>query len=96
MMRALAKLKGIPRTSCSFLSYLRYFHQPRYARFVHYPQALHILELLQEESFREAVRSEQVVAELMRKQLVHWATWRGGKKAGGSQLQKGEDAHPNG
>jgi hypothetical protein len=80
---------------CSFLSYLQYFHKPRYARFVHYPQALHMLELLQEESFREAVRNEQVVAELLRKQLVHWATWRGGK--GATKSLKSEDGNdPNG
>lgn len=61
----------------NYLKYLSYFREAKYAKFIHYPQALHHLELVTEsESFREAVKTDEVVAELARTQVEHWKTWR--------------------
>lgn len=60
-----------------YLEYLQYFKQPRYARFIQYPQCLHHLELcVKSESFREAIRHDTTVGELAREQTEHWRTWR--------------------
>lgn len=60
----------------AYLKYLRYWREPSYARFVHYPHALHHLDLLQNAAFRDALRSEVFVQELAHEQMSHWATWR--------------------
>jgi len=64
----------------AFLSYLNYlkriWQQPRYARFLTYPQALAVLDLLESSRFREGLRHEDKVNELARLQIAHWATHR--------------------
>lgn len=61
----------------NYLKYLSYFREAKYAKFIHYPQALHHLELLIEsEAFREAVKTDGIVAELARTQVEYWKTWR--------------------
>ncbi|GAA6019608.1 hypothetical protein JCM10207_006942 [Rhodosporidiobolus poonsookiae] len=66
----------------NYLSYLLYFRQPRYARFLQYPQALHHLGLLTAPgesgaSFRRALKDQPLMAqELAGKQVAHWAGWR--------------------
>lgn len=42
-------------TFVRYLSYLRYFKQPEYAKTLKYPQALLFLDLLQKPEFREAI-----------------------------------------
>ncbi|TKY88155.1 hypothetical protein EX895_002865 [Sporisorium graminicola] len=60
-----------------YLKYLDYFRHPRYVKYLQYPQALHFLDLLQnEEEFRLACRDPAFVGEVMAKQVGHWATWR--------------------
>ncbi|SCV71805.1 BQ2448_4499 [Microbotryum intermedium] len=67
-------------TFLNYLTYLAYFHQPRYARFVHYPLCLQHLDLLKLESFRHALKDSAFVTErLAAQQLGQWATWRQGK-----------------
>ena len=71
----------------SYLTYLRYFKSPRYARFLQYPQALHHLDLLTSptsgKAFRTALKDQPLLAQdLAGKQLSHWAGWReGGEKS---------------
>lgn len=61
----------------NYLKYLSYFRDAKYSKFIHYPQAFHHLQLIIEsESFREAVKTDEVVAELARMQVEHWKTWR--------------------
>ncbi|UTT88664.1 hypothetical protein NDA17_004371 [Ustilago hordei] len=60
-----------------YLKYLDYFRNPKYVKYLQYPQALHFLDLLQnEEEFRMALRDPGFVGEVMAKQIGHWATWR--------------------
>merc|ERR1712093_636336 len=61
----------------AYLSYLEYFRQPSFSKFLHYPQCLHHLELLNKSSaFREAIKHDATVAELAKSQVEHWRTWR--------------------
>ncbi|EJU04398.1 SOH1-domain-containing protein [Dacryopinax primogenitus] len=59
-----------------YLKYLRYWRKRDYARFLAYPQALHHLELLQEDSFRKALSNHNVIVALDNQQYQHWRTWR--------------------
>nr|GAT57766.1 predicted protein [Mycena chlorophos] len=54
----------------NYLKYLLYFKEKDYARFIHYPHALHHLELLQHEQFRTQMRQDEFRDALHQKQLV--------------------------
>ncbi|RDB24815.1 Mediator of RNA polymerase II transcription subunit 31 [Hypsizygus marmoreus] len=61
----------------NFLAYLQYFKEKDYARFIHYPHALHHLELLQQPQFRSEMKKDEFLREyLHQKQFDHWRTWR--------------------
>ncbi|GAA5949182.1 hypothetical protein JCM10213_008235 [Rhodosporidiobolus nylandii] len=66
----------------NYLTYLLYFRQPRYSRFLQYPQCLHHLSLLTApgaagESFRKALKEDGLMPQtLAGKQVAHWAGWR--------------------
>ncbi|KAK4705035.1 mediator of RNA polymerase II transcription subunit 31, partial [Phenoliferia sp. Uapishka_3] len=74
----------------NYLNYLKYWHQPRFARFIQYPQSLHLLDLLTHPSgtLREQLLTNQNLGQdLAGKQLAHWAGWRenGIMKGGGAK-----------
>ncbi|KAJ7232768.1 mediator complex, subunit Med31, partial [Mycena haematopus] len=56
----------------NFLEYLLYFKEKDYARFIHYPHALHHLELLQRAQFRADIRQDEYRDMLNQKQFDHW------------------------
>jgi len=60
----------------NYLSYLRYWKDPEYAKFVIYPQALHFLDLLQHSNFREAVAKKEVAMNIHQMQYYHWMYYR--------------------
>ncbi|TFK44490.1 SOH1-domain-containing protein [Crucibulum laeve] len=61
----------------NFLEYLLYFKEKDYARFIHYPHALHHLELLQHAQFRTDMKKDEFFREFLhQKQFDHWRTWR--------------------
>ncbi|KAG7090948.1 hypothetical protein E1B28_010018 [Marasmius oreades] len=61
----------------NYLKYLLYFKEKDYARFIHYPHALHHLELLQHPEFRAVMKRDESFREyLHQKQFDHWRTWR--------------------
>ncbi|KAK2467852.1 hypothetical protein APHAL10511_000147 [Amanita phalloides] len=61
----------------NYLKYLLYFKEKDYARFIHYPHALHHLELLQHPQFRARLKNDEFFREyLHQKQFDHWRTWR--------------------
>ncbi|PFH52068.1 hypothetical protein AMATHDRAFT_57888 [Amanita thiersii Skay4041] len=61
----------------NYLKYLLYFQEKDYARFIHYPHALHHLELLQHAQFRSQLKKDELFREyLHQKQFDHWRTWR--------------------
>lgn len=61
----------------NYLTHLEYFKQPRYSKFIQYPQCLHHLELLiKSQSFREALMHDATIGELAKIQVEHWKTWR--------------------
>ncbi|KAJ7188550.1 SOH1-domain-containing protein, partial [Mycena filopes] len=62
----------------NFLEYLLYFKEKDYARFIHYPHALHHLELLQHAQFRADMRQDEWRDMLNQKQFDHWLTNRNG------------------
>ncbi|KZT08441.1 SOH1-domain-containing protein [Laetiporus sulphureus 93-53] len=59
----------------NFLKYLQYWKEPQYARFIHYPHALHHLELLQYERFRTEIGKDEWREYLNQNQFDHWRTW---------------------
>ncbi|KAL0579760.1 hypothetical protein V5O48_002254 [Marasmius crinis-equi] len=60
----------------NYLKYLLYFKEKDYARFIHYPHALHHLELLQHPEFRAIMKRDESFREyLHQKQFDHWRTW---------------------
>ncbi|KAI0041752.1 SOH1-domain-containing protein [Auriscalpium vulgare] len=60
----------------NYLEYLQYWKEKDYARFILYPHALHHLELLQHEKFREEISKDGWRDFLSQKQYDHWRTWR--------------------
>ncbi|KAJ3272698.1 Mediator of RNA polymerase II transcription subunit 31 [Terramyces sp. JEL0728] len=56
----------------NYLKYLQYFQTPKYAKYVVFPYCLHLLDLLQHESFRKACASADTVNFLHQKQYKHW------------------------
>lgn len=61
----------------NFLEYLMYWKEKDYARFIHYPHALHHLELLQHAQFRSEMKKDDYFREFLhQKQFDHWRTWR--------------------
>ncbi|KAJ7287756.1 SOH1-domain-containing protein [Mycena rebaudengoi] len=62
----------------NFLEYLLYFKEKDYARFIHYPHALHHLELLQHAQFRADMRKDEFRDLIHQKQFDHWRTNRSG------------------
>ncbi|KAH9940464.1 SOH1-domain-containing protein [Epithele typhae] len=60
----------------NFLTYLLYWKEKDYARFILYPHALHHLELLQHPEFRSAIGKDNWREILHQKQFDHWRTWR--------------------
>ncbi|KAF7362113.1 TPT domain-containing protein [Mycena venus] len=75
----------------NFLQYLLYFKEKDYARFIHYPHALHHLELLQHAQFRTDMRQDEYRDMLNQKQFDHWLTNRNGTS--GSSTIPGEVAN---
>jgi mediator of RNA polymerase II transcription subunit 31 len=63
--------KGL--TMAKYLRYLRYWRQPRYARFVTYPDALEVLDLLQDEGFRTMLADANFINFIRNQQIAHWA-----------------------
>ncbi|KAH3758400.1 aldehyde oxidase and xanthine dehydrogenase [Pelomyxa schiedti] len=59
----------------NYLNYLQYWKQPQYARFLDYPNCLIFLELLQTESFREALESPDCAANIYH-QMTQYHDWR--------------------
>ncbi|EPQ50660.1 SOH1-domain-containing protein [Gloeophyllum trabeum ATCC 11539] len=59
----------------NFMEYLQYWKDKDYARFIHYPHALHHLDLLQHAQFRAEIRKDEWREYLNQKQFDHWRTW---------------------
>lgn len=77
----------------NYLSHLEYFKQPRYSKFIQYPQCLHHLELLiKSQSFREALMHDATTGELAKIQVEHWKTWRERLEDGVSAEEEGKAA----
>ncbi|KAI6044660.1 SOH1-domain-containing protein [Pisolithus marmoratus] len=60
----------------NFIEYLQYWREKDYARFIHYPHALHHLELLRHARFRAEIKKDEWRERLNQKQFDHWRTWR--------------------
>ncbi|KAG2113811.1 SOH1 family protein [Suillus discolor] len=60
----------------NYLEYLTYWKEKDYARFIHYPHALHHLDLLQHAQFRSEMKKDEWREYLNQKQYDHWRTWR--------------------
>jgi len=76
----------------NFLQYLLYFKEKDYARFIHYPHALHHLELLQHAQFRADMRQDEYRDMLNQKQFDHWLTNRNGTAGSSANLgDRGEE-----
>ncbi|KAK9767844.1 suppressor of hpr1 [Basidiobolus ranarum] len=60
----------------NYLEYLQYWKKPEYARFIVYPHALYFLDMLQRESFREAILKQEVATFVHQRQYYHWLYFR--------------------
>lgn len=60
----------------NFVEYLQYWREKDYARFIHYPHALHHLELLRHARFRAEIKKDEWREYINQKQFDHWRTWR--------------------
>ena len=56
----------------AYLAYLQYWREPAYARFLHYPHALHFLGQLQRPEFRKAMANPRAVEHVFSQQFFHW------------------------
>lgn len=56
----------------NYLKYLQYWRHPEYAKFIKYPQCLHMLSLLQWEHFRNELRDSKCSRFIEDQQLLHW------------------------
>ncbi|KAG0148274.1 hypothetical protein CROQUDRAFT_655199 [Cronartium quercuum f. sp. fusiforme G11] len=73
-------LKGILASEpmINYLNYLKYFHEPRYAIFIRYPNCLLILDLLtKSEKFRTMMESQESSQFLSDKFIQNWITLSG-------------------
>ncbi|XP_064612935.1 mediator of RNA polymerase II transcription subunit 31-like [Liolophura sinensis] len=66
--------RGYFKDQCfiNYLKYLLYWKDPRYSRFLKYPQSLHFLDLLQYEHFRKELVNAQCAKFIDDQQLLHW------------------------
>ncbi|MBW0513773.1 hypothetical protein O181_053488 [Austropuccinia psidii MF-1] len=65
-------------TMINYLNYLKYFHDPDYARFVRYPNALKILDLLNtSEKFRTMIETQETAQLLTDKFIQNWISLSG-------------------
>ncbi|CAK0773147.1 hypothetical protein CVIRNUC_004034 [Coccomyxa viridis] len=58
-----------------YLTYLQYWHEPQYSKYIIYPHCLHFLGLLQRKEFRAAL-CQKGVKELIESQQFHF--WQHG------------------
>ena len=56
----------------AYLEYLRYWEQPQYAKFVHYPHAFFFLEQLRRPEFRKAMANPRLAEQAHAHQFWHW------------------------
>ncbi|CAI5795162.1 mediator of RNA polymerase II transcription subunit 31 [Podarcis lilfordi] len=56
----------------NYLKYLLYWKEPEYAKYLKYPQCLHMLELLQYEHFRKELVNAQCAKFIDEQQILHW------------------------
>ncbi|KAI8805495.1 mediator of RNA polymerase II transcription subunit 31-like protein [Cladochytrium replicatum] len=64
------------RAFINYLSYLRYWHRPEYAKYIVYPYALEILDLLQHREFREALKGTETALFVHQKEFFSWQWYR--------------------
>ena len=55
-----------------YLDYLQYWREQRYCKFIKFPQCLRMLELLQEASFRTALKRADFKDAMASQQHWHW------------------------
>ena len=55
-----------------YLEYLRYWEQPQYAKFVHYPHAFYFLEQLRRPEFRKAMQNPRLAEAAHGHQFWNW------------------------
>lgn len=56
----------------NYLNYLQYWTEPQYAKFLVYPNCLHILKLLQDENFRKNIINQEFMNNLMNDMVKRW------------------------
>ena len=60
----------------NYLRYLKYWQTPPYSQYIAFPYALHLLDLLQSDTFRQACAAKDTCAYLHQKQFMHWQDYR--------------------
>ncbi|EMG45932.1 SOH1 Mediator of RNA polymerase II transcription subunit 31 [Candida maltosa Xu316] len=56
----------------NYLKYLQYWTDPKYAKFLVYPNCLHVLKLLQDENFRKNIINQEFMNGLMNDMVKRW------------------------
>ncbi|KAJ5073191.1 mediator of RNA polymerase ii transcription subunit 31 [Anaeramoeba ignava] len=60
----------------NYLAYLLYWKEPEYAKYVIYPHCLYILDLLQNEEFRESLDNPEVTDYIHKQQYYYWRYYK--------------------
>ena len=61
----------------NYLKYLNYWYEPENAKFLVYPNCLHILRLLQNEDFRNSIKNVELTNTLMNDMVNRWLDQEG-------------------
>ncbi|KAJ3045113.1 Mediator of RNA polymerase II transcription subunit 31 [Rhizophlyctis rosea] len=60
----------------NYLKYLKYWQDPKYAKYICYPYSLEILDLLQHQSFRDACLRPETQEFIHSREYNHWRFFR--------------------
>jgi|TARA_B110000008_G_C16557027_1_gene398699 mediator of RNA polymerase II transcription subunit 31 len=55
-----------------YLKYMLYWKEEKYRKYILYPHGLFFLDMLQNEKFRNSLRSDKFLADVKSSQYLHW------------------------
>ena len=74
----------------NYLKYMMYWKEQKYRLQIEYPYSLYFLDLLQNEKFRDNLKSDKFLADIKKSQWLHWQQAEIRKQYKNSLAQKQE------
>eukprot|EP00924_Labyrinthula_sp_SR-Ha-C_P013621 maker-scaffold_5-snap-gene-8.12-mRNA-1 protein AED:0.02 eAED:0.02 QI:99/1/1/1/0/0/2/287/129 len=59
-------------TFLNYIKYLQYWRDPKYSKYIIYPQSLYFLNLLSDEEFRTKLKNPEVCKFISQQQISQW------------------------